>query len=164
MDPATEVLAGVHMTGGLLVVPATWAAAVPVLLRLAGAGQLALAAASLAIPRVLGWRAETARLRPLTRQVFWTYAAYILATNTAFGLVSAARPEWLLGAALGRAVCGFIAAWWGARLVLQLFWFDHSAAPPGARWKLADAALTLLFAGLALVYGAAAALGGGSAA
>src|SRR5690349_14911641 len=37
---------------------------------LAGIGQLALAVASLVLPRVLGWRAETAKLRPLTRQVF----------------------------------------------------------------------------------------------
>ena len=46
-------------------------------IRLAGAAQLALALASLAIPSVLGWREETRKLRPLTRQVFWTYAAYI---------------------------------------------------------------------------------------
>jgi len=43
----------------------------------AGVGQLALIVASLAIPRVLRWREETAKLRPLTRQVFWTYAIYI---------------------------------------------------------------------------------------
>lgn len=36
----------------------------------AGLGQLALAAGSLALPRVLGWRTETAKLRPLTRHVF----------------------------------------------------------------------------------------------
>jgi len=40
------------------------------LIRMAGIGQLLLAAASLAIPRVLGWKEELARLRPLTRQVF----------------------------------------------------------------------------------------------
>ena len=60
----------------------------PTLVLLAAIGQLVLIVASLAIPRVLGWRAETAKLRPLTRQVFWTYAAYIWATNLSFGLVS----------------------------------------------------------------------------
>ena len=51
----------------------------------AGAGQLLLAAGSLAIPRVLRWREDVARLRPLTRQVFWTYAWYIWTTNVCFG-------------------------------------------------------------------------------
>jgi hypothetical protein len=61
----------------------------PRLVFVAGVGQLALVVASLAIPRVLGWRQQTARLRPLLRQVFWTYALYILCTNLCFGLVSA---------------------------------------------------------------------------
>jgi len=38
---------------------------------LCGAGQLALAAASLAIPRALPWREELLRVSPLTRSVFW---------------------------------------------------------------------------------------------
>ena len=54
----------------------------------AGVGQLILCSASLAIPRVLRWPEDLARLRPLTRQVFWTYAGYIWATNLSFGLIS----------------------------------------------------------------------------
>ena len=46
-------------------------------IQLAGGIQLAIALASLAIPGQLGWREETRRLTPLTREVFWTYAAYI---------------------------------------------------------------------------------------
>ena len=61
----------------------------------AGVCQLALISVSLAIPRVLRWREDTAKLRPLTRQVFWTYAIYIWCTNLAFGLASL-RPSWLL--------------------------------------------------------------------
>ena len=81
----------------------------------AGVGQLALVVASLAIPRVLRWPEDLARLRPLTRQVFWTYAGYIWATNLAFGLVSAFAPGWLLDRTpLAGAVCGFIATYWGA--------------------------------------------------
>jgi hypothetical protein len=120
---------------------------------LAGVGQLALAAASLAIPRVLKWREDTARLAPLTRQVFWTYAGYIWATNVAFGLVSALAPEWLLdGSGLARAVAGFIAAYWGARVVVQLAFFSRHA-PEGARFRAAEYALVALFVGLTAVYG-----------
>ena len=124
---------------------------------LAGLGQIALALASLAIPRVLGWRAETAKLRPLTRQVFWTYAAYIFSFHVAFGLLSALAPDLLLdGTPLGRIVAGFIAVYWGVRFLLQIFCFDRSERPPGALGKLAEAALTTLFVALTVVYAAVA--------
>jgi hypothetical protein len=123
---------------------------------LAGIGQLLLAAASLAIPGVLGWREETRRLRPLTRQVFWTYAAYILASHVAFGLLSLLAPDSLLDRTpLAAAVSGFVALWWSARLVLQLACFDRSARPGGKLYALAEAALFAAFLANASVYGAA---------
>ncbi len=127
----------------------------------AGLAQILLALASLAIPRVLRWREDTAHLRPLTRQVFWTYAAYILGTNVAFGAVSALAPEWLLdGTGLARAVAGFIAVYWGARVAVQFFYFDRRSGPEGWPFKLAEAALVILFIGLAAVYAAAAIFSG----
>lgn len=125
-------------------------------LLLAGGGQLALAAVSLAIPRVLGWRQETARLAPLTRRVFWLYAAYIWGFNVSFGLLSLLAPGWLVdGSPLAASVSAFIALYWGVRLVAQFAWFERSAVPQGARYRLAEVALTLLFVYLTLVYAAA---------
>lgn len=126
------------------------------LVLLAGVGQIVLALASLAIPRVLRFEEETAKLRPLLRQMFWTYAGYILCTNLSFGLLSALAPASLLdGSPLAAAVTGFIAVYWGARVVLQFAWFDRSDAPPGAHVRLAEAALVLLFVFLTCVYGLA---------
>src|SRR5438552_3933801 len=75
---------------------------------LAGLAQVLVASTSLAIPTVLRWREDTAKLRPLTRPVFWTYAGYIWATNLSFGLQSLAggprgvhRPEHLYRADRG---------------------------------------------------------------
>ena len=122
------------------------------LIRIAGYGQLALVLGSLAIPRVLGWRRETSRLTPLTRQVFWTYALYIWGTNLSFALLSSLRPEWLAQATpLARTVCGFIAAYWGLRLILQFAYFDRSSVT-GVTHRLAEAGLVLLFAYCTLVY------------
>jgi hypothetical protein len=130
------------------------AAYLPWLIHLAGVGQIALALGSLAIPRVLHWREETARLRPLTRQVFWTYAGYIWLTNLSFGILSAARPHWLLdGSPLAAATSGFIAVYWGARLALQFFYFDRRDAPQGVFFIFAEAVLVLLFAFFTGVYG-----------
>src|SRR3954447_16151030 len=114
--------------------------------RLAGIGQLILIVASLAIPYVLRWREDTARLRPLTRQVFWTYAGYIWATNLAFGLLSTFLPQSLLdGNPLAGSVCGFIAVYWGARVIIQFAYFDRTDAPRGLFFTLGEILLVGLF-------------------
>lgn len=124
------------------------------LLLLAGFGQLVLAVGSLAVPRILGWSDDTAKLRPLTRQVFWTYAGYIWVTNICFGVVSTLAPDWLLdGSPLARVVTGYVAAYWGARVLVQFFYFDRSEAPPGAVYKLSEVVLVGLFIFLTAVYG-----------
>lgn len=125
------------------------------ILILAGVGQLTLALGSLAIPLVLGWREHTAALPNLTRQVFWTYAGYIWTTNVSFGLLSSLAPGALLdGSLLARCVSGFIALYWGARVVIQFTYFDRSEAPQGAIYTFGEAALVLLFVSLTAIYGA----------
>jgi hypothetical protein len=125
-----------------------------VLLQLAGAGQIVLIVGSLAIPKVLGWSEDTAKLQPLTRQVFWTYAGYIWVTNLCFGVLSAFGPDLLLdGSPLGTAVSGYICAYWLARVAIQFFYFDRSAAPEGRLFVLAEWALVGLFVGLTAIYG-----------
>lgn len=124
------------------------------LLQTAGIGQLALVIGSLAIPRILRWQEDTGRLRPLTRQVFWTYAGYIWTTNLCFGLLSVGAPDWLLDRSpLAGVVAGYIALYWAARLVIQFAYFDRSAMPAGLGPRLGEAALVGLFVFLTLVYG-----------
>ena len=102
---------------------------------------------------MLRWREQTARLDPLTRSVFWTYAGYILGTNVFFGAVSALAPSWLTdGSPLARAVCGFISLYWGMRIVIQLFVFARHR-PAGNHYRLAEAAMGALFVYLTAVYG-----------
>lgn len=123
------------------------------LLIAAGIGQLLLAAGSLAIPRVLRWSEDLAKVRPLTRQVFWTYAGYIWTTNVCFGLVSILMPESLLDRSrLAAVVTGFIAVYWLARILIQFAYFDRSSAPTGRRYKLAEFALVGLFVALTIIY------------
>jgi hypothetical protein len=120
---------------------------------LAGLGQLGLAAGSLAIPRVLGWREETMRLTRLTRQVFWTYSVYIWGTNVCMGALSAFAPALLLdGGPLARAVCGYTALYWGARLALQLFCYDRAVVTTAAL-RVAEVALAVLFLFFTATYG-----------
>ena len=124
------------------------------LVKLAGVCQLILVVASPAIPRVLGWKEELRKgVRPLTRQLFWTYAVYIWVSHLAFGLLSTFGSHLLVarGTLPGVVAC-FIATWWNARLVIQFTYFDRSAAPSGPLYKLAEPALVLLFVSLTCVY------------
>lgn len=133
-----------------LVPPPAW------LLCAAGISQVVLALVSLAIPRVLGWQQQTAPWRPLTRQVFWTYAGYIWFSNLSFGLLTALAPAELTARTLlAAAVTGFIGLWWAARLLIQFVYFDRTDAPRGVPFVLAEVALVLLFAMLTLIYGGA---------
>ena len=121
---------------------------------LAGIGQLAIVGGSLAIPRVLRWSDDVAQLRPLTRQVFWTYAGYIWGTNLCFGLISTFAAQWLLdGTPLAAVVTGFIALYWGVRVVIQFAYFDRSDAPSGLLFRVAEFVLVGLFIFFTATYG-----------
>ena len=89
-----------------------------IVLRLAGLGQLVLALGSLAIPAVLHWREDVARLRPLTRQVFSVYACILTGpwrSPRCRFLAPGLNDRSLLAA----CVTGFIALWWATRLTIQ---------------------------------------------
>ncbi len=124
------------------------------LLVLGGLGQIVLCIGSIKIPAVLNWKQELAPLNPLTRQMFWVYSLYIWSTNLAFGLLSFFAPQFLLQpSGLSAVVSAFICLYWGARVLIQLFYFDRSSAPQGKIYLLAEIALESLFIYLTLVYG-----------
>jgi ABC-type antimicrobial peptide transport system permease subunit len=125
-------------------------------LYLAGVAQVALVIGSLAIPKILHWTAELQKVQPLVRQLFWTYAAYILVINLCFGLLSAfAYRDLSDGSVLALAVTGFIAVYWISRLGIQFFYFDRSSFPKGSLTMLGEILLVALFVFLSTVYGAA---------
>ena len=118
-----------------------------------GIGHILLTFGSLIIPKVLNWRKGLECLQPLLRQMFWTYAGYILAINFGFGLVS------IMGAAeltnhsfLAKAVSLFIGLYWLARVLIQFFYFDRSDAPKGWIFTLGEFGLVSLFIIFTLVY------------
>lgn len=124
-----------------------------ILTRLAGIAQVVLVFGSFAIPAVLNWKAELAKVGVLTRQMFWTYAAYILAINLCFGLLSVfAAPELLNRSLMSLLVCGFVAVYWTSRVLIQFFYFDRASFPSGLWHRFAEILLILLFVFLSIVY------------
>lgn len=126
---------------------------IQVLIRLAGLAQIALVIGSLAIPRILNWRGELAKVQILIKQMFWTYAAYILVINLCFGLVSVfCYRESSNGSKLAMLLTGFIAVYWISRILIQFFYFDRTGFPKGMWHKLGEALLITLFIFLSTVY------------
>jgi hypothetical protein len=121
-----------------------------------GIGHIILCAGSLVVPRALQWKTNLKTLQPLLRQMFWTYAGYILVTNFAFGIVSIfGSAELLDHSFLARSITFFIALYWLARIVIQFFYFDRSETPRGAIYTLGEIVLVVLFFIFTGVYSAA---------
>lgn len=125
----------------------------PQFIYLAGLAQIALVIGSLAIPKILNWRAELAKVQPLIKQMFWTYAAYILVINLCFGLLSLfATRELTNGSVLATLVDAFIAVYWISRILIQFLYFDRTNFPQGTWNKIGEAVLVTLFIFLSIVY------------
>ncbi len=123
------------------------------LLCIAGIAQIALVIGSLVIPKILNWKPELGKVRPLIKQMFWTYAAYILVINLSFGLLSAFDfRELINGSNLAMVITGFIAVYWVSRVLIQFFYFDRRDFPTGKLNMLAEVLLVALFVFLSLVY------------
>lgn len=128
----------------------------PTLIFAAGAGQLCVLIASALVPSRLNWKTDLAVLPRLHRQMYWVYGGYVVLSIISFGLLSIFNAgELARGSGLARGVCAYIAVFWGVRLALQGI-FDVKEHL-GTWWLRAGYhALTLLFAGFTLIYGAAA--------
>jgi hypothetical protein len=123
------------------------------LIMVAGLAQIALVIGSLAIPGILKWRVELSKVQPLIKQMFWTYAAYILVINLCFGLLSAfAYRELRNGSVLAMLVTGFIAVYWISRVLIQFLYFDRTNFPAGKWNKFAEILLVALFIFLSVAY------------
>ena len=121
---------------------------------LAGIGQIILVISSLAIPKILKWKKELSKVQMLIRQMFWTYAGYILFINLCFGLISVFGTKSLTDrSTLATAVTGFITLYWLSRIVIQFLYFDRKGFPPGKMLLLGEILLVLLFVFLTLIYG-----------
>lgn len=92
----------------------------PLLITLAGYGQLSVLIASALVPNRLDWKAEFQKLTKLHRQMYWIYGGYVVLSIVAMGLISITQADELTnGSGLARAFCLYVALFWGIRLALQ---------------------------------------------
>ncbi len=123
---------------------------------LAGLGLLhfLILAASFQVPTRLNWREELGRLSPLNRKLMWTYGAFIVLCIVAFGVMTLAlRPALLSGNIVGLWLCGFIAVFWGLRLIVDNFVLVYSDWPQGPEFEIGHMLLNTVFITLFVGYG-----------
>lgn len=122
------------------------------LLFAAGVAQFGVLVASAIVPFRLNWRTELSSLSRLHRQMYWVYGGYVVLSIVAFAFLSILNARELAGrSGLARGVCGYIAVFWGIRVVLQGV-FDVREHLSAWWLKAGYFALTLLFATLTVVY------------
>jgi hypothetical protein len=129
---------------------------------IAGVAQVGVLIASALVPLRLNWRRQLQCLSRLHRQMYWVYGGYIVLSIVAFAALSLFNSRELAsGSALARGFCAYVAVFWGIRVALQAV-FDVREHLTAWWLKAGYFALTLLFAGLTVVYGwgAVATIGG----
>lgn len=120
---------------------------------LAGLGQIALAAGSVVIPKLLNWGSEMAKVQPLIKQIFYVYACYILVFNFSFGMLSVFVYHDLTdGSRLATLISAFIAVYWISRLSIQFFYFDRANFPSTVWHKVGEGVLVTLFVFFSAIY------------
>jgi len=116
--------------------------------------QFLILAASLQVPTRLKWREELPRLSSLNRKLMWTYGIFIVLCIVAFGVMTLAlKSSIIAGDVIGLWFCGFIAIFWGLRLIVDNFVLTHEDWPQGSEFEIGHALLTTVFSVLTLGYG-----------
>lgn len=124
------------------------------LLLIAGIGHFAILSASALVPKVLDWKTTLNPLPPFLRTLFWVYGVFIVLTIIGMGTLTLLNAHAMAGGdAVARSLAGFIAVFWGARLIVQLFVFDSRPYLTNLWLKLGDHLLTMTFVFFTVVYG-----------
>src|SRR4030095_13021701 len=106
---------------------------------------------------VLDWRKNLASLPSFLRRLFWVYGAFIVLAIIGLGTLTLVHARAMSsGDPLARGLCGFIAFFWLARLVVQIWVFDPTPFLTTRLMRFGYHALTAAFIYLAAVYGCAA--------
>ena len=124
----------------------------------AGVLHLFVASVNFFAIRKFRYRENLAKVSPIVREVFWVQNLYIVAVLIAFAVLCFGFAPELAGQSnLGRFFSGFLAVFWGIRVMVQVFVYDFTVKRQNPRWNVAFLTaygyLTLVFT-LAAVVGA----------
>ena len=125
------------------------------LLMLAGIGHFGILTASALTPYVLDWKTVLKPLTPFLRNLFWVYGGFIVLVIVGMGVLTLMNLKAMAnGDPIARSIAGFIAIFWFARLLIQIFIFDVKAYLKNIWLKMGYHTLTAAFVYFTLLYGA----------
>src|SRR5579871_886337 len=118
---------------------------------MAGIVHLGIIAANVPLPGRLRVRQHLAGVPRFVRQIFYVHWIYIVIVLGLFAALCFGFAPQLAGAsALGRFLSGFMAAFWGLRIILQLFFYDREIRQQN---RILDGMYVVALAVLVLVFG-----------
>ena len=110
--------------------------------------------ASFQVPFRLRWREELPALSSFNRKLVWTLGGFTTMSIAGFGTFTLAlHQELLRGDRAALAVGCYIVLFWCTRILVDLFYYEHSDWPKGPQFFVGHALLNSLFAFLILGYG-----------
>ena len=118
-------------------------------LRAAGIVMCGLVAANFVAAKRWDYAGNLAGADTIVWQIFHVHCAYIIAIITALAVLCLGWPQLLLEGAMGRAVSGFFALFWGSRVVVQMTYYDPALRRQDRGW---DVFFLLVFLYLATAF------------
>ncbi len=121
---------------------------------MAGIVHLGIIAANIPLPGRLRVREHLAGVPRFVRQIFFVHWIYIVIVLGLFAaLCFGFAPELAGASAMGRFLSGFMAGFWGLRILLQFFYYDRGIRREN---RLMDGMYVVALGVLVLVFGVAA--------
>lgn len=120
----------------------------------AAASNFLTMAAGIQVPKRLNWDQQLGMLTAFNRKIILNYYFYTGGVIAAWGLLTVLlHGEIIAGDRAAGLVSAVIAVFWGARVLVDTFWFKHDDWPPGSELIVGHALLTTLFVCLTAAYG-----------
>lgn len=113
-------------------------------LHVIGAFLILLAFIHVGFPRYFGWGQQLASLSPINRQMMQVHTFFIAFVVFLIGLLCLTSADELTSTALGRRVCLGLGIFWGARALVQWFFY----LPELWRGKRFETAVHVVFSAL----------------
>jgi len=120
------------------------------LIRMAGLVLSGLVLANFIAPKCLDYQKGLGNASGLVRQIFWVHAWFIVAIIAGLAALCLGWPELLMEGLLAKVLCGFFTLFWGARVLIQLTYYDKDLRAKERFW---DLFFLCVFAFLAFAFG-----------
>ncbi|MEM7603214.1 MAG: hypothetical protein AAF357_17610 [Verrucomicrobiota bacterium] len=122
------------------------------LTQIAGFLLIGLAVLHAIFPRYFGWKTDLRQLRLINRQMMEVHTFFIALTVGLMGILCIVSADELSRTKLGRTVSAGFALFWGARLVVQFFWYSPKLWRGKPFETVVHIVFAILWAGLTLLF------------